>query len=147
MQPTTAGTGAQPKVDHSLEETLRKFNDAFNRFDAREVASFWEDDGTLLNPVGNFGRGRSGVERVFHEDAETILGGTTSRFTITGARPVGSDCVLLDLDHEVQGFQRPDGTRADLTLHLVVLARRGRDGWRWLDARPYMIMDRPQRMH
>ncbi len=147
MQHTTMGTGQQLLVDRSLETTLRKFNDAFNRFDSREVASFWAEDGTLLNPVGNYGRGRSEVQRVYHEDAETILGGSTSRFAITSARPVAPDCVLLDLDHEVTNFRRPDGTRGDVTLHLVLLARRGGDRWEWLDARPYMIMQRPQPVH
>ena len=147
MQQTMTGTGQQPEVDRSLETTLRKFNDAFNRFDAAAVASFWAEDGTLLNPVGNYGKGRSEVARVYSEDAETILGGSTSRFAITSSRPVGSDCALLDLDHEVKNFRRPDGTRGDMTLHLVLLARRSRDGWQWLDARPYMIMERPQRVH
>ena len=75
MQQTMTGTGQQPEVDRSLETTLRKFNDAFNRFDATAVASFWAEDGTLLNPVGNYGKGRSEVARVYSEDAETILGG------------------------------------------------------------------------
>ncbi len=146
MQPTT-GTGQQQAVDRSLETTVRRFNDAFDRFDAREVASFWADDGTLLNPVGNYGRGRSEVERVFGEDAATILAGSTSRFTITSVRAVGADCAFLDLDHEVKNMRTPDGTRSDVTLHLVVLARRDRDAWQWLDARPYRIMERPPRVH
>jgi uncharacterized protein (TIGR02246 family) len=149
MQRTTTSMEAaeQPKVDRSLETTLRQFTDAFNRFDAREVASFWADDGTLLNPIGNFGRGRSEVERVFREDAETILAGSTSRFTITSARPVGSGHVLLDCDHDVANWRQPDGTRGHVKLHLVVLARRDGDRWQWLDARPYRIMDRPPRVH
>ena len=148
MEQTTTGAGQQQPMDRSrLEATLRRFNEAFNRFDAREVASFWAEDGTLLNPVGNFGKGRSEVERVYREDAESILRGSTSRFTITSARPVGSDCALLDLDHEVQNFRRPDGSIGDVKLHVVILARKDRDGWQWLDARPYMIMERPPAVH
>jgi uncharacterized protein (TIGR02246 family) len=147
MQETTTGTGSNTVVDQSLEATLRAFNDAFNRFDAREVASFWAEDGTLLNPVGNYGKGRSEVERVYREDAQSVLGGSTSRFTVTNARPLGSDCVLLDLDHHVQNFRKPDGTRGDVTLHVIILAQRSRDRWQWLDARPYMIMERPPRLH
>ncbi len=144
---TMQGAGQQPQVEHSLESTLRKFNDAFNRHDAREVASFWAEDGTLLTPSGQHGRGRAEIESVYGEDSQTILHGSTSRFAITDARSVGADCVLLDLDHEVKGLRRPDGTRGDATLHLVVLARRSRDGWQWLDARPYMFVERPQRVH
>lgn len=146
MEHTSIGTGQQV-VDRSLEATLRAFNDAFNRFDAREVASFWAEDGTLLNPVGNYGKGRAEVERVFREDAQSILGGSTSQFTITSARPVGSDCALLDCDHDVRNFRRPDGTTGDVKLHVVILAQKKREGWQWLDARPYMLMERRPSLH
>lgn len=148
MERTTTEVGPQQaSVDRSLEATLRKFNDAFNRFDAKGVASFWADDGTLINPVGNYGRGRSGVERVFHEDAETFLEGSTSRFTITGARKIGGDCAFLDLDHDVQNCKMPDGSTRDMKLHVVVLAQKKGEGWHFLDVRPYGFFERPQRLH
>ena len=141
---TSAESGQQQaSVEPSLEAALRKFNDAFNRMDAKEVASFWAEDGTLLNPVGNFGRGRSGVERVFREDAERILEGTRSRFTITGVRKLAGDCLLLDAEHEVQDFKHPDGSRGTMTLHLVLLVQKKGDRWQWLDARPYGLLSRP----
>ena len=145
MEQTIAGQ--QPMIERSLEANLRKFNEAFNRFDAREVASHWADDGTLLTPVGHFGRGRSGVEKVFREDTETILEGTTSRFTIVGSRPIGGDCALLDLEHELQNCKKPDGTTGTMTLHVVILAQRSGEGWQWLDVRPYGFLPEPQRLH
>jgi uncharacterized protein (TIGR02246 family) len=148
MEQTTTGAGQQQvSLDRSLEATLKRFNDAFNRLDAKEVASFWADDGTLINPVGNYGKGRSGVEKVFHEDAETVLEGTTSRFTITGARKVGGDCAFLDLDHEAQNFKMPDETTRTMKMHVVVLAQKKGEGWQWLDVRPYGFFERPQRLH
>jgi uncharacterized protein (TIGR02246 family) len=146
MEQTMTGVGRQ-QVDGSLETTLRKFNDAFNRFDAKEVASFWADDGTLLNPIGNFGQGRAGVERVFHEDAETILGGSTSTFTIVGARKIGGDCVFLDLDHDLQNFRMPDGSTGPMKLHTVILVQKKGERWQFLDARPYGFLPRPERVH
>ncbi len=147
MEQTMTGAGQQPAVERSLEATLRKFNEAFNRFDAKEVASFWADDGTLINPVGNYGEGRSGAERVFREDAETILEGSTSRFTITRARPIGGDCALLDLDHDVQNFRKQDGSTGPMKLHVVILARKRGEEWQWVDVRPYGFFPRPERLH
>jgi uncharacterized protein (TIGR02246 family) len=143
---TVAGQ-QQAGVDRSLEVTLKEFNNAFNRFDAKEVASFWADDGTLINPAGNYGKGRSGAERVFHEDAETILEGTTSRFTITAARKIGDDCVFLDLDHDVENMRQPDGSTGPVKLHVVILAQKQGDAWKWLDARPYGFFQRPPQLH
>jgi uncharacterized protein (TIGR02246 family) len=137
----------QARKDRSLEATLRKFNDAFNRFDAKEVAACWAEDGTLISPLGHYGRGRAEIARVFGEDAGTILRGTTSTFTIAGARQIGEDCELLDLDHEIQNARRPDGTTGAMTLHVVMLAQKKKEGWQFLDARPYAFMQRPPELH
>lgn len=144
MEQMGTSSGTQSAIDRSLQATIERFNEAFNRFDAKEVASFWASDGTLLNPAGNYGEGRAGVERVFGEDAKTILGGSQSRFTILRARQVAADCVLLDLDHDVRNFRMPDGTTGPMKLHVVMLARRSGDGWQILDARPYGFLPRPQ---
>jgi uncharacterized protein (TIGR02246 family) len=132
-------------IDPALEDTRKRFNDAFNRFDAREVASFWAEDGTLITPAGEIGRGRLGVERVYRGDVETILDGTTSTFTIVGERRLGPDLALLDLDHEMRGFKMPDGKPGTVKLHVVILAQRQGSAWQWLDARPYAFM--PRQLH
>ena len=149
MEQTTGTVAGQQQegVDRSLEATLKAFNDAFNRFDAKEVASFWADDGTLINPVGNSGKGRSGAERVFHEDAKVFLGGSRSRFTITAARKIGGDCVFLDLDQDVENMRLPDGSTGPVKLHVVILAQKQGDAWKWLDARPYGFLPRPPELH
>lgn len=134
-------------VDPSLEARLRAFTDAFNRFNVNEVSSFWAEDGTLISPLGAYGKGRSGVARVYGTDASTILNGTKSTFTILGVRNVGGDCVFGDLDHEIQDFEMPDGSTDTVKLHLVILARKKGDSWLWLDARPYAFMRPPERTH
>ena len=145
-QPSGGAGGQQATVDASLQKTLVAFTEAFNRFDAKAVAAFWADDGTLLNPMGNYGRGRAGVEKVFRDDAQKLLAGSTSTFTVKSARPIGSDCMLLDCDHEARGARLPDGTTGTLMVHLVLLAQRRGESWKWLDARPYVFV-RPEQVH
>ena len=145
-QPNIAAGSQQAKLDASLQKTVDAFTEAFNRFDAKAVASFWAEDGTLLNPLGNYGRGRAGVEKVYGEDALRLLAGSTSRFTVKTARPVGNDCMFLDCDHEVRNARMPDGTTGTMTLHLVLLVQRKGEGWKWLDARPYAFI-RPEQVH
>ena len=124
-------------VEPSLAETCERFNAAFNRADVKEVAAFWDSDGTLIGPTGNRGIGRSGVEKVFADDVNQFLRGTTSTFTIESVRSIGRDHALLDMDHSIQGARLPDGTIGTMKLHTVILARRQGTEWRWLDARPY----------
>ncbi len=137
----------QAGVDRSLDATVRRFTEALNRLDAREFVSCWTDDGTLVNPFGNYGRGRSEIERVFHEDPERFLQGSTTTVTVTGARRIADDCVLLDLDHDVQDYRRPDGSRGPVKMHAAILAQKVGDEWKWLDVRAYFIQERPQALH
>ncbi|ABC83637.1 YybH family protein [Anaeromyxobacter dehalogenans] len=139
----TPDTSAEP----SLETSLRKFNEAFNRFDAKQVAACWVENGTLISPMGEIGRGRSGVETTYRHDCESVLQGTTSRFSIQSVRRLGGDLALLDLDHELQNARLPSGSRGTLKLHVVMLAQRSGSGWQWVDARPYLFASPPPSVH
>ena len=112
---TTQDVGTQEsKAEPSLEAACRKFNELFNRADAKQVAACWTEDGTLITPSGEIGKGRSGVETAYRHDCDTILKGTTSRFAIASVRRLGPELAFLDLDHELAELQdarrlhRPD---------------------------------------
>lgn len=146
QQSISAGQ-AQAKVDGALDAAVKRFNDSFNHLDAKEFASCWAENGTVLNPFGNFGKGREGVERVFHEDAERFMEGATTTVRIVGARSISEDCIYLDLDHDVQNYKGPDATGRPVRLHVAIVAQKRGDEWKWLDVRAYFIRDRPQPMH
>jgi uncharacterized protein (TIGR02246 family) len=150
MAQTTTGTETarqQVNLDSTLQATIGRFNEAFNRRNENEVASFWAEDGTVINPQGHIGRGPNGVAKVFHDDMQGILQGTTSKFSVTGARKVGPDHVLLDVDHEVQNFKMPGGTTGTGKLHVVILAQRRGDRWQFLDVRPYAFVEPTRQLH
>lgn len=137
---TTQDVGTTGQAEPSLETAWRRFNDAFNRFDVKQVAECWTEDGTLLSPTGELGRGRAGVEAVYRHDTETILAGTSSTFTIRSVRRLGDDLAFIDLDHEIRNCRIPDGSIGTMMLHTAVLARKSGGAWRWLDARPYAFL-------
>jgi uncharacterized protein (TIGR02246 family) len=132
-----------PKAAPSLDAFLQKFNQAFNTFDPKEVSGHWAENGTLVSPVGEWGRGRDGVARVYAHDVEMILRGTTSTFRIGNARKLKEGLVLLDLDHEIQNARLPDGTQGTMKLHVVALVEKKGGKWSMLDARPYAFLPMP----
>lgn len=131
------------KVDPSITATMKTFTEAFNRFDAKEVASFWASDGTLVSPAGEWGKGRAGVEKVYAHDVAMFLKGTTSTFRVESARMLKGGYALLDLAHEIQNARMPDGTTGTMMLHNVMLVRKSGKTWEFLDARPYAFMPPP----
>jgi uncharacterized protein (TIGR02246 family) len=148
---TTQGTGQQQqqhtKVESSLEATIQKFTEAFNRHDRKAVAACFTEDGTLITPSGEYGNGRSGVERVYGHDVDQFLEGSTSKFTIVGARSIANDCAFLDLEHDIQNCRMPDGTRGPMKLHVVILAQRKGNAWLMQDVRPYAFLPAPRQVH
>lgn len=145
---STHEVGRQEReAEPSLQAACARFNELFNRFDARQVASCWTEDGTLITPTGEVGNGRSGVETAYRHDCDTILKGTTSRFEITSVRRLGSELAFLDLDHVFQNFRMPDGSTGEMTLHVVMLARKVGNTWQWLDARPYAFLPTAPSVH
>jgi ketosteroid isomerase-like protein len=131
------------KVDPSLATTLKKFTEAFNRFDPKEVSSFWASDGTLISPAGEWGKGRAGVEKVYGHDIALFLKGTTSTFRVEAVRTLKGSHALLDLAHEIQNARLPDGTTGTMKLHNVMLVRKSGKTWEFLDARPYAFLPPP----
>ena len=77
------------QAEPSLQAACARFNELFNQRDAKQVASCWTEDGTLITPTGEVGNGRSGVETAYRHDCDTVLKGTTSRFEITSVRRLG----------------------------------------------------------
>ncbi len=134
-----------PKVDPELQKTFTRFNEAFNRFDAKQVSSFWAEDGTLINPVGKFAKGPAAVENVFREDAQTFLKGTTSTFTVSSVRQLKGDVAFVDLDHVLANFRAPDGTTRTERQHVVMLVHKQGGTYKFLDTRPYaFVMPGPE---
>jgi uncharacterized protein (TIGR02246 family) len=136
----TAWAQADAKVDPSLEATNKKFTEAFNALDAKAVAGFFAADATLINPLGKVAHGPDEIAKVFEEDAARFFKGSTSTFTITGARQVGPDTMWLDVDHTATNAPRPDGTTGEVKHHVVMLAQKKGDQWKYLEARPYAFV-------
>lgn len=147
MEPTQPIGMHHIEAEPSLEASLRSFNEAFNRFDTKQVAAYWAEDGTLLSPSGELGSGRSGVEATYRHDCETILQGTSSTFSIESVRRLGNDLALMDCEHELRNARMPNGSTGTMRLHVVMLAKRSGTGWLWLDARPYAFIQPPPSVH
>jgi uncharacterized protein (TIGR02246 family) len=128
------------KVDPALEATHTKFAEAFNTMDPQAVASFFAEDATLINPLGKVAQGRAEIAKVFAEDAGRIFKGATSTFTITGARKIGADTVWLDVEHVAKNAKMPDGKTGTITHHVVMLAQKQGEDWKWVEARPYAFI-------
>jgi uncharacterized protein (TIGR02246 family) len=140
-------TNAMAKEKGDAKETAQKVMDqvadAFNKGDPKAFMALWGDDGKLINPAGMVGEGKAGVEKVVTQDLNTILKGSTSKFTVESVRQITPNNLWVDCTHHIAGGHTPDGKTADLNLHAVILMTKKKDKWVAVEARPYAFLPPP----
>jgi uncharacterized protein (TIGR02246 family) len=103
------------------------------------VASSFVEDGALINPFGERADGRAAIASMYAEYFAGMLRATTTSFKLSHVRAVESNHAFVDAEQTIHGA---DG-RVVLVVHLAAVLRRERDGWRFVDARPYTLASKP----
>jgi uncharacterized protein (TIGR02246 family) len=135
---------AAAKDEDAVKARVADFIATFNRGDAKAVAAYWTDDGTLVNPVGHAGKGPAEIEKVVAADLATILKDTKMEMKVVQFRAVGKDAVWLEIEHTVAGAKGPDGKPlATMTFHVPALMVKKAKVWMISDARPYAYLTPP----
>jgi uncharacterized protein (TIGR02246 family) len=122
-----------------IKSTFDRFADVWRTNDGAAVASFFVEGGALINPFGQRADGRNGIAAMYSEYFGGMLHGTSTTFTIARVRAVENDHAFADAEQTING---PDGN-VILVVHLAALLRRDGDGWRFVDARPYVFASMP----
>jgi uncharacterized protein (TIGR02246 family) len=95
-----------------------EFIAAFNRGDARAIASFWTPDATYVDQVGREYRGRTAIERLY-EKVFAARKGAKLTIHVTSAKQVSPDVALEDGITEVTPSEGGLGTTAQFSAVLV----------------------------
>jgi uncharacterized protein (TIGR02246 family) len=112
----------------SLEQTIARFCDAWNRHDARELAALWVEDGELNHPWGRRGVGRDAIrELLLAEHADTMA---ASELTVQRiATHAATDTATAEIDAVLKGVRAPNGRPYDLPAVMSALFVRSDQGW------------------
>src|ERR1043166_3583311 len=91
------------------EAAIRKRHDewvaAWNKHDPKLMASFWAEQGDLIDPFGKRAQGPEAIEKFFQGEhtGTGMMVGTTYSGTITDIRLIGRNVAVVDVDAEVSG--------------------------------------------
>jgi uncharacterized protein (TIGR02246 family) len=135
---------AASKDEDAIKARVAEFIALFNKGDAKAVAAFWTEDGSLVNPAGVTGKGPAQIEKVIAGDLATILKDTKMEMTVVGFRAVGKDAAWVELEHTVSGAKAPDGKALPtMTFHVPCLYVKKGKTWMVAEARPYAYLMPP----
>jgi len=147
---TSALAASTPKEtpDAGILKASQAFFAAWNQHDSKAMASFWAEDATLINPMGQMGHGKAEIEKLFADEQSTVFKASTA--TLVGmkiTRSLGSNMAFCDGDVTVDGAMGPDGTAMpQMKVHMAGIMKKQGSAWVYLDARPYMFAQRPEPM-
>jgi uncharacterized protein (TIGR02246 family) len=92
-QPDAPKAAAQPAPGKSVR--AKEFIAAFNKGDAKAVASFWTKDGEYTDQLGRLYKGQEAIEKLFQK-AFAARKGATLTITVISARQISDDVALQE---------------------------------------------------
>jgi uncharacterized protein (TIGR02246 family) len=126
-----AAQAGQKEDDAAIHQRHDEWTAAWNKHDAKLMASFWVADGDLINPFGRQAHGQAEIERLFTEEQTGMLAGTTYSGTIESIRYLAKNVAVVDVAGEISGMKGPDGTMAPPFKHHVTWIAEKKDG-KWM---------------
>jgi uncharacterized protein (TIGR02246 family) len=126
-----------PDSDSSAQGTvqafLQVFADAWTTNDGAQLASFFTEDGSIVNPFGERADGSQAVAAMYTEYFGGLLQGTTTTIDHVSVRGIEANHAFVDGEQTISA----SSGEVVLTVHLAALLRRSGPSWRFADARPY----------
>jgi uncharacterized protein (TIGR02246 family) len=108
----------------------QEFLAAWAKNDSQALAAIWAEDGDLINPFGRVAKGRTEVEKLFHDEQTTMMKGTTFTVLSETIREIAPDTAIADWESEITGMQSPHGALPPLKNHVtIVFVKKGGQWW------------------
>ncbi|TMQ54700.1 MAG: nuclear transport factor 2 family protein [Candidatus Eisenbacteria bacterium] len=133
------------KSDEAIMKTAEAFFDAWNKHDAKTMATYWAEDATLINPSGRMAHGSSDIEKLLTDEQTTMFKGSTAKvLQLNVTRSLGSTMAFCDGEMTVDGAQGRDGSAMQqMKIHLAVIMEKKGGRWLFAEARPYSFVQPP----
>ena len=118
----------------AIEARSKEFVAAWNAHDFKKMASFWSQDGDLINPFGRVAKGRAEVLKLCQDEQTGVMKGTTYEITKSSVRLIGESFAVADWESSITGLPGSDGQPAPpLRHHVTCFLRQMGNQW-WIEA-------------
>ena len=127
-----------------IQKTFAKVSDAWSAGSAAGVASFFTEDGSLINPMGMEGKSPAGVKKVIEAELAGPMKGTQQTFDDFSFTWVMNNFALVDCTATVSGMKKADGMDAEpMKVHVYgAIVNRGK-GWKARSIRAFAYLQPP----
>lgn len=130
-------------ADAGIQAQAQAFAAAWGKHDAHALASFFGEQGTLINPFGRLAAGRGAIEKLFADEQSTFMAGTTFEVSVARVDKISADVTVVLWDVTLHGLKAPDGKPMELKHQVTIVDQHTATGWLVAAARPVVYQTPP----
>jgi uncharacterized protein (TIGR02246 family) len=121
----------------SAQSTVHEFSEAWNRHDAKTLASLFAPDGDLINPGGRPASGEAELDEFFRQEHSGYLKNSHMDASIRRVRQLRPDIAVVTVDMAMTGVRSPGCDDLSSGNIIATFVLENQDGvWRIVTARP-----------
>lgn len=138
------GAGKEAAEEGALKTMMETFNKHFDAHDAKHLAEMCMMEGSAMDPMGHYAKGRAEVEKLLQSSFDGALKSAHTTLSVDHIQMVKPDVAYMDCTHTATGMMTPDGnTMPESKVHVGVVAVREKGKWMMASIRPHMMMPPP----
>lgn len=130
-------TQAPSQVDPEIAQFVDQFVKKWNRHDPKELVELWAENGDLINPSGEWEKGKVNVIKILSREHQGILSESKMTQEVTNVIRLSPTLAWVDAKVTLDVPGVPEG----LDHHIVYLLQKQNDQWRILAIRPYQFLE------
>jgi uncharacterized protein (TIGR02246 family) len=140
MSPQMQGT---PQDEQAIRTMSAEFMIAWNKNDSKALAACFTADGDLINPLGQVGRGRNEVQKIFTEGHSGPFKGSRLSMQQKHLRFLKPDIAVTDYEFEISGMRDPSGKQTTQKGLVTGVLRKEGEKWLFAASRPSIPVPPP----
>lgn len=121
----------QQADDAAIHQRVDEWSAAWNKHDPKLMASFFTEDGDLINPFGDHASGRPAIEALFAREQSGPMAHTTYHATVEHIRYPSKYMAIVDVVGEIDGLQDHNNAPVRSFMHHVTWICEKRHG-KWM---------------
>ncbi|CDR34833.1 YybH family protein [Criblamydia sequanensis] len=124
---------AEPEISQFVDLFVKKWN----QHDPRELIELWAENGDLMNPAGEWEKGRANVLKNLIKEHRGLLYESQMKQEITNILVLSPTMAWVDAKVSLN----VPGIASGLDHHIVYLLVKQNNQWKILAVRPYQFLD------
>lgn len=127
-----------PDPDSEIHQFVDLFVKKWNQHNPKELSQLWAENGDLMNPAGDWEKGRNNVLKILVREHQSLLHASEMKQKITNILFLSPNIAWVDANVSIYLNGFPKGS---LDHHIIYLLVKENNQWRILAVRPYQFLE------